>query len=60
MGPGKVVEGELMAVFAKVGEKVILERFGTDIVLEGERYRNVDDREILAVIEDDTCFTPSQ
>ena len=55
VGPGnKNKDGDMIEVYAKVGDRVLLDRMGsTEIFLEDKRYRVVDDREILAVIEDD-------
>ena len=52
VGPGGKVDGNEVAMYVKVGDKVITSKYsGTEVKLEGEEYIIVRQSDILAVIE---------
>lgn len=52
VGPGAKVDGELVPVSVKVGEKVVYSKYaGMEIKNNGETYIIVKDSDILAVVE---------
>lgn len=53
VGPGAVVDGKLVPIEVKVGDKVIYSRFvGNEIEVDGEEVLVVKESDILAIIED--------
>ena len=52
VGPGGMVDGKEVAMYVKVGDKVVVSTYaGTNIKLDGEEYTIVRQNEILAVVE---------
>lgn len=52
VGPGGIVEGKEVAMYVKVGDKVITGKYsGTEVKLDGEEYTIVRQSDILAVVE---------
>ena len=52
VGPGAVVDGKVVPVDVKVGERVIYSKYaGTEVKLDGEEYIVVKQGDILAVVE---------
>lgn len=52
VGPGETVDGKLVPMDVKVGEKVIYGKYsGTEVKYAGEEYILVSQKEILAVVE---------
>lgn len=52
-GPGATVDGKLVPMTVKVGEKVICSKYaGTEVKMDGEEYTVVRLDDILAVVED--------
>ena len=52
VGPGKTVDGTLVPVSLKVGDKVISGKYsGTEVKLDGTTYTIVSQSDILAVVE---------
>lgn len=53
VGPGGMVEGKEIAMYVKVGDKVLIARYGgTEVKLDGVEYTIVRQNDILAVVED--------
>ena len=53
VGPGGNVEGKEIAMYVKVGDKVLITRYGgTEVKLDGVEYTIVRQNDILAVVED--------
>ena len=53
VGPGGNVEGKEVTMYVKVGDKVLITRYGgTEVKLEGVEYTIVRQNDILAVVED--------
>ena len=53
VGPGGMVEGKEIAMYVKVGDKVLITRYGgTEVKLDGVEYTIVRQNDILAVVED--------
>ena len=53
VGPGGVVDGKEVVMSVKVGDHVLFDRFGMNIVnLEGTDYIITRQRDILAIVED--------
>lgn len=53
VGPGETVDGELVPMQVKVGDKVIYSRFvGNEIKLDDDEVMVVSQKDILAIIED--------
>ena len=53
VGPGGNVEGKEMTMYVKVGDKVLITRYGgTEVKLDGVEYTIVRQNDILAVVED--------
>ena len=53
VGPGGMVEGKEIAMYVKVGDKVLITRYGgTEVKLDGIEYTIVRQNDILAVVED--------
>lgn len=53
VGPGGNVEGKEIAMYVKVGDKVLITRYGgTEVKLDGIEYTIVRQNDILAVVED--------
>ncbi len=51
VGPGKTVEGKLVAMTVKVGDKVLFKKYGPDeIEIEGKKYLVGDEDDVLAVL----------
>ena len=52
VGPGGNVEGKDIVMYVKVGDKVLISRYGgTEVKLDGEEYTIVRQNDILAVVE---------
>ena len=52
VGPGGNVEGKDIAMYVKVGDKVLITRYGgTEVKLDGVEYTIVRQNDILAVVE---------
>ncbi|MBQ4612548.1 MAG: co-chaperone GroES [Clostridia bacterium] len=52
VGPGGMVEGKEIAMYVKVGDKVLITRYGgTEVKLDGVEYTIVRQNDILAVVE---------
>ena len=52
VGPGGNVEGKEITVYVKVGDKVLISRYGgTEVKLDGAEYTIVRQNDILAVVE---------
>lgn len=53
VGPGGMVEGKEITMYVKVGDKVLITRYGgTEVKLDGVEYTIVRQNDILAVVED--------
>lgn len=53
VGPGGNVEGKDITMYVKVGDKVLITRYGgTEVKLDGIEYTIVRQNDILAVVED--------
>ena len=53
VGPGGIVDGKEIAMYVKVGYKVLITRYGgTEVKLDGTEYTIVRQNDILAVVED--------
>ena len=51
VGPGGMVDGKEVAMYVKVGDKVVVSTYaGTNIKLDGEEYTIVRQNDILAVV----------
>lgn len=52
VGPGGIIEGKEIAMYVKVGDKVLITRYGgTEVKLDGVEYTIVRQNDILAVVE---------
>ena len=52
VGPGKTVDGKLVPVQIKVGDKVLMSQYsGTEVKVDGEEYTILREEDILAVVE---------
>ena len=52
VGPGGMVEGKETPMYVKVGDKVLITRYGgTEVKLDGVEYTIVRQNDILAVVE---------
>ena len=52
IGPGACVDGKVVPMTVKVGNKVIVSKFtGTEVKLDGEEYIIVKEDDILAIVE---------
>ncbi|MGM9665268.1 MAG: co-chaperone GroES [Eubacteriales bacterium] len=52
IGPGEVVDGKVVPMTVKVGNKVITSKYsGTEVKLDGEEYIIVKEDDILAIVE---------
>lgn len=52
VGPGGMVEGKEIAMYVKIGDKVLITRYGgTEVKLDGVEYTIVRQNDILAVVE---------
>mgnify|MGYP003307237365 FL=1 len=53
VGPGGIVDGKEVTMYVKVGDKVLITRYGgTEVKLDGVEYTIVRQNDILAVVED--------
>ena len=53
VGPGGIVDGKEVGMYVKVGDKVLITRYGgTEVKLDGVEYTIVRQNDILAVVED--------
>ena len=53
VGPGEVVDGKIVPMTVKVGNKVITSKYsGTEVKLDGEEYIIVKEDDILAIVEE--------
>lgn len=53
VGPGGNIEGKDVTMYVKVGDKVLITRYGgTEVKLDGVEYTIVRQNDILAVVED--------
>ena len=52
VGPGAVVDGKLVPMELKVGDKVILSKYaGTEVKMDGVEYTILKESEVLAIVE---------
>lgn len=52
VGPGEMVDGKIVPMQVKVGDKVIYSKYaGTEVKLDGQEYVIVKESDILAVVE---------
>ena len=52
VGPGGNVEGKEITMYVKVGDKVLISRYGgTEVKLDGVEYTIVRQNDILAIVE---------
>ena len=52
IGPGEVVDGKIVPMTVKVGNKVITSKYsGTEVKLDGEEYIIVKEDDILSIVE---------
>ena len=52
VGPGGIVDGKEVAMYVKVGDKVLITRYGgTEVKLDGAEYTIVRQNDILAIVE---------
>lgn len=50
-GPGKMVDGKLVALTVKIGDTVLFKKYGPDeIEIEGKKYLVGDEDDVLAVL----------
>jgi chaperonin GroES len=50
-GPGKLVDGKLVAMTVKVGDSVLFKKYGPDeIEIEGKKYLVGDEDDVLAIL----------
>jgi len=53
VGPGGNVEGKEIQMYVKIGDKVLITRYGgTEVKLDGIEYTIVRQNDILAIVED--------
>ncbi len=53
VGEGKIVDGKLVPISVKVGDKVLMAKYtGTQVKIEDEEYTIVSQDDILAIIEE--------
>jgi chaperonin GroES len=51
VGPGRTENGQTMEMTVKVGDVVLFTKYaGTDVKLEGEDYKIVSEKDILAIV----------
>jgi chaperonin GroES len=52
VGEGKYIDGKLVPLSVKVGQKILIKEWGGDeIKLDGETYKIIEEDNILAIIE---------
>ncbi len=52
VGPGGIVDGKEIAMYVKLGDKVLINRYGgTEVKLDGVEYTIVRQDDILAIVE---------
>ncbi len=52
VGPGGLVDGKEVAMYVKVGDKVIMSKYsGTEVKLDGNEYTILRQSDILAIVE---------
>ena len=52
VGPGGIVDGNEVAMYVKVGDKVIVSKYaGNEVKIDGEEFSIVRQSEILAIVE---------
>jgi chaperonin GroES len=52
VGPGGNVDGKEITMYVKIGDKVLISRYGgTEVKLDGEEYTIVRQNDILAIVE---------
>ncbi len=52
VGPGGNVEGKEITMYVKIGDKVLISRYGgTEVKLDGTEYTIVRQNDILAIVE---------
>ena len=52
VGPGGMVDGKEVAMYVKVGNKVLLSKYaGTEVKIDGQEYTIVKQNDILAIVE---------
>jgi chaperonin GroES len=50
-GPGKLVDGTLVAMMVKIGDTVLFKKYGPDeIEIEGKKYLVGDEDDVLAIL----------
>lgn len=53
VGPGQTVDGKLIALTVKVGNRVLFGKYdGTDVRLDGQEYKIVSEKDILGILAD--------
>ena len=52
VGPGGVVEGKVITMQVKVGDRVLISKYaGTEVKLDGQEYTVLRQNDILAIVE---------
>lgn len=52
VGPGGLIDGKEVAMYVKVGDKVIMSKYsGTEVKLDGNEYTILRQSDILAIVE---------
>ena len=52
VGPGGIVDGNEVAMYVKVGDKVLTAKYsGTEVKVDGEEYSIIRQSDILAIVE---------
>ena len=52
VGPGKTVDGKLIPVSVKVGDRVVFKKYGTtEVKIDQQEYAIISEEDILAVVE---------
>ena len=52
VGPGGVVEGKVITMQVKVGDRVLISKYaGTEVKLDGQEYTILRQNDILAIVE---------
>ena len=52
VGPGGMIDGKEVAMYVKVGDKVLTSKYsGTEVKLDGQEYTIVRQNDILAIVE---------
>jgi len=52
VGPGKLEEGKRIALEVKVGDKVLINKYGgTEVTIEDEKYLIIREDDVIAIVE---------